>query len=871
MKRKGFITEGEVALLLRRYSATTVLALFQEVAKCASAKIDWNSLVKNTATGITNAREYQMLWRHLAYRKKLAEKYEDDAQPLDDDSDLEFEIEPFPAVGADASAEATACVKVLATSSIPNNAGLPSHSTVEAPLTINIPSTTRVSDVQLHNQQSTISTQGMNITVPVSIQKQPLPTASSSEGIDGNVSTGSAQPVRKKRKLWTLEEDEELIAAVQKCGEGNWSSILKGAFKHDRTASQLSQIFLCAMSWMKVFSQSWPIFQRWALIRKRQVASNQGSLGNSTTLSGIVDTPQAATQVVPVAASTTVAISSTVTASTTMAVTANSTGPTAVTSCSLSAQSMGSSGPGISSSQPACVTGLDNFTSQLHQTQQTLEQGVVRGSNGSSNFSATFPPIKSRATPKKHAANAPGALSTGRLTSPAPPVTSVTSAPVTTVGRTETWQGPISTKTAVSLPVASSSSGRYGNAPAIRPGINEASGRGNLKTSSGPHPMVQAAAVAAGARIAPASAAASLLKAAQSGNVVHIGPGGVPLAKSGHPTQGGSVGGTTNSMRSSAGSVGSRASNVHYIRTGSIPSPPVYSGIMPSVQRLPPSQPKSHIGRAAAAVHSTHQLQRINLSPASTLPATQTLASSSASQSLPLNQTNQVACPLPLSIPLVTRGVRLKSQPSSSSTESSLTVQSETILKPLPIDTSFPALPAVSSADRGAPEQVALISSKLPVLPLAMEICNGVSSSLSASSSLSCPVVHPCEIADVPADLCSTSVFPEDTILMEDTVVHEVKIGELAKIHSLSTINTNFMQQPTCSQSNGLSESAIGIDCANIETNSEAHNKNNSEIDIANKSGGMCIPATPLVAAHQNVSTVAQNTFSDDPVLQSEK
>lgn len=42
----------------------------------------------------------------------------------------------------------------------------------------------------------------------------------------------------------------ELIAAVQKCGEGNWANILKGDFKGDRTASQLSQ--------------------RWAIIRKRQ-------------------------------------------------------------------------------------------------------------------------------------------------------------------------------------------------------------------------------------------------------------------------------------------------------------------------------------------------------------------------------------------------------------------------------------------------------------------------------------------------------------------------------------------------------------------------------------------------------------------------
>ncbi|KAH9325087.1 hypothetical protein KI387_005265, partial [Taxus chinensis] len=64
------------------YSATTVLALLQEVSKCANMKFDWNSLVKNTATGISNAREYQMLWRHLAYCAILPDMFEDDAQLL---------------------------------------------------------------------------------------------------------------------------------------------------------------------------------------------------------------------------------------------------------------------------------------------------------------------------------------------------------------------------------------------------------------------------------------------------------------------------------------------------------------------------------------------------------------------------------------------------------------------------------------------------------------------------------------------------------------------------------------------------------------------------------------------------------------------
>lgn len=69
-------------LLLYRYTANTVLALLQEVAQSPGVKLDWNALVKKTSTGISNAREYQMLWRHLAYRNPLLEKLEDGAQPL---------------------------------------------------------------------------------------------------------------------------------------------------------------------------------------------------------------------------------------------------------------------------------------------------------------------------------------------------------------------------------------------------------------------------------------------------------------------------------------------------------------------------------------------------------------------------------------------------------------------------------------------------------------------------------------------------------------------------------------------------------------------------------------------------------------------
>lgn len=59
-----------------------MLALLQEVANCTDVKIDWNALVKKSSTGISNAKEYQMLWRHLAYRETLLENFEDGAQPL---------------------------------------------------------------------------------------------------------------------------------------------------------------------------------------------------------------------------------------------------------------------------------------------------------------------------------------------------------------------------------------------------------------------------------------------------------------------------------------------------------------------------------------------------------------------------------------------------------------------------------------------------------------------------------------------------------------------------------------------------------------------------------------------------------------------
>ncbi|CAL5415065.1 unnamed protein product [Camellia sinensis] len=250
--KKGSISEKDISTLLQRYEATTMLTLLQEVAQIQDVKIDWNALVKKTATGISNVREYQMLWRHLAYRDTLVERLDDGAEPLmrkkiptnkkksniemDDDSDLDYELEALPPVGSEASTESAACVKVLIASGLQSDISLSNGLTVEAPLTINVPNG-QSSRGPLENSLL----QGTNITIPVSVQKQPLPMVMS-EVLDANGSASGNLLPRRKRKPWSAVEDLELIAAVQKCGEGNWANILKGDFKHDRTALQLSQL-----------------------------------------------------------------------------------------------------------------------------------------------------------------------------------------------------------------------------------------------------------------------------------------------------------------------------------------------------------------------------------------------------------------------------------------------------------------------------------------------------------------------------------------------------------------------------------------------------------------------------------------------------
>ncbi|XP_073131879.1 uncharacterized protein [Henckelia pumila] len=220
--KKGSITEEDAASLIQRYSVEMVLTLLQEVERVAGDKIDWNELVKNTATGISCAREYQMLWRHLAYGNDLEDELDSDAELLDDDSDLEYELEASPDVSPEESDLAAACVKVLIASGS-NDSHLPDNSTIDAPLTINIRSST-ASTAASDSSILSDAIQGTNVTIPVSVQKSTACLTTSNETTD-----------------WSEEEDMKLTAAVQKYGAADWANVAKGDFENGTSASELSK------------------------------------------------------------------------------------------------------------------------------------------------------------------------------------------------------------------------------------------------------------------------------------------------------------------------------------------------------------------------------------------------------------------------------------------------------------------------------------------------------------------------------------------------------------------------------------------------------------------------------------------------------
>ncbi|XP_039844618.1 uncharacterized protein LOC120704321 isoform X2 [Panicum virgatum] len=248
-KRKRALSEDDVYLLLNRYAPGTILTALQEVAQHAEGRrIDWRAVVRKSATGITSAREYQMLWRHFAYNHDLDETVDAADQPLGDDSDLELEIEPVPNPTNEALSEASALAKALISGSSREQA-----SGQRVNLDASVQNTPNEKTVRVPSEKQVAQNQRItSVTGPVSSSKQASHLGLSPGSLDPN-----GPPKKKKKpKAWSKEEDVDLTAGVQKYGEGNWDYILhKCKFDNTRTPDQLSQ--------------------RWALICKRPGGSTK--------------------------------------------------------------------------------------------------------------------------------------------------------------------------------------------------------------------------------------------------------------------------------------------------------------------------------------------------------------------------------------------------------------------------------------------------------------------------------------------------------------------------------------------------------------------------------------------------------------------
>ncbi|CAL0321475.1 unnamed protein product [Lupinus luteus] len=201
-----------------------VLTLLQEIAQYLDSKIDRNELVRKTTTGISNAREYQMLWRHLAYHDPLTENPGDTGEPLDDNSDVEYELEVLPPISVDSASEATTCVQVMIASHLPS---IPTSSTIEASLTVNIPV---CHSSRTPNESSDPSNllQGWSIIFPITFQRTTLPTVSSTKGIEIMGTIGGNMV--SKRKRWAEEEENKKRAIVQRWREWNWTTMERERF-----------------------------------------------------------------------------------------------------------------------------------------------------------------------------------------------------------------------------------------------------------------------------------------------------------------------------------------------------------------------------------------------------------------------------------------------------------------------------------------------------------------------------------------------------------------------------------------------------------------------------------------------------------------
>lgn len=229
-------SKEDVASLLQRYDAETVLVMLQELANHPHSKFDWEELVAKTTTGISDAREYQMLWRHIAYGHSFTENENEDAPLLqDDDSDLECEREALPRVNKETAA---ACVKVMI-SSFKLNECISTSSVIQAPLTINVPVLDSTTIAKESSQSSNLRTQETEIIFPVTVKRKPLPPNIRAVETGGGL-VSSDTSIKKKRSAWSEEEDMQLRAAVQKWGEGNWAHMAKrDDFPIKRSTSQL--------------------------------------------------------------------------------------------------------------------------------------------------------------------------------------------------------------------------------------------------------------------------------------------------------------------------------------------------------------------------------------------------------------------------------------------------------------------------------------------------------------------------------------------------------------------------------------------------------------------------------------------------------
>ncbi|KEH35728.1 myb-like DNA-binding domain protein [Medicago truncatula] len=273
--KKVTFSENAIATITQRYDVATVLTVFQELSHyAADENFNWNELVKKTTTGISTAREYQMLWRHLAYGYSFPEDLDQEAQPMDDDSDLDCELESLPSGCAESTSETSACVKVIIASRTLSES-TPSSATIEAPMTVNFPvcHSSRTSNIS----QPSILMDQSSIMFPVTVPRQTLPTVSSTDALETKVTIGGTAASKRKRKAWSEEEDNLLRDAVQKWGEGNWATMAKGdSFPIKRSATQLSQ--------------------RWSALRKKDGSANPGPTATTVTTNTQYTAEQLATR-----------------------------------------------------------------------------------------------------------------------------------------------------------------------------------------------------------------------------------------------------------------------------------------------------------------------------------------------------------------------------------------------------------------------------------------------------------------------------------------------------------------------------------------------------------------------------------------------